>query len=61
MVAIILFLIESEENVPCSEMPVPSDFVGQSKFCWYVFVRILFSELILVFLIELSLCKPQKP
>ena len=33
MILITLFLIESEENVPCCERPIFIDSVRQSRFC----------------------------
>ena len=42
MVAITLFSTESEENVPCWEMPFSVDSVRQSRFCWYISVRTYF-------------------
>ena len=44
MVVITLFLIEPEENVRCSEMPISINSVRQSRFSWYIFVRIFISN-----------------
>ena len=60
MVVIILFSIESRENVLSSEKPisiVPSDSQG---FVDIFLSEFLFQNLLWSFLIELSLCKPQK-
>ena len=36
MVVITFFFIESEDDVPCSEMSISIDFLQQSRFCWYI-------------------------